>query len=72
MRAKFNCYSVMRITGGGEQSVLQAVTDDGTPENESFWNATPSGRLEISITNPAAQGFFSPGTAYYLDFTEAV
>lgn len=70
MRAKFNAYSVTNF-GSGESIVLQAVTDNDTPENERYHTATPSGKVEMGISNPAVLGFFTPGKSYYVDFTEA-
>ena len=39
--------------------------------NESWSKYTPSGQLQITITNPAAIDAFEKGKAYYLDFTPA-
>lgn len=44
------------------------VSDPGNP-NHAFWKATPTGNLEMTITNPAVFGFFVPGRSYFLDFT---
>ena len=71
MRAKFYVNSVTDFEGGTKQAQLRAVYDDGHPENNQFAKATPGGELSISIDNPAAQDFFVPGQAYYLDFTKA-
>lgn len=71
MRAKFVVQSFTQYTGGGRQFALSAVTDDGTPENERYNTATPSGTLSITITNPAVVDFLEVGKAYYLDFTQA-
>lgn len=40
-------------------------------EDHAFWNATPYGRLEISIQNAHAAELFTAGESYYLDFTPA-
>lgn len=45
-------------------------TQEGT-ENRSFSEATPSGELEILVTNPAAAGFFELGAEYYVTFEKA-
>jgi hypothetical protein len=37
--------------------------------NESWSKYTPSGQLQMSITNPAAIDKFEKGKAYYIDFT---
>ncbi len=37
--------------------------------NETWSKYTPSGKLEMAVTNPAAIDKFAIGKAYYLDFT---
>lgn len=37
--------------------------------NHAFWKATPTGNLEMTITNPEVFDFFVPGRSYFLDFT---
>ncbi len=72
VRAKFVCSSVTRFAYPGQvQVVLSPVMDSKTPENKSFWDATPNGKLDMTITNPAAGEQFEPGKSYYLDFTPA-
>jgi hypothetical protein len=39
--------------------------------NKTWSKYTPSGQLQITITNPAAIDAFEKGKAYYLDFTPA-
>ena len=73
IRAKFECWGV-QVDEYGEHITLNAVygTDDvDNEENNQFAEATPSGRLDMQITNPAAKGFFEQGKTYYLDFTES-
>ena len=43
--------------------------DEG--ENKKFWDATPSGSLQLGVVNPETWEHFVLGTAYYLDFTPA-
>lgn len=75
VRAKFIVQSVTDHNTGTSgdtmrQAKLTAVTrDDGDPED--FWKYTPAGELNITISNPAAAEQFTPGKAFYLDFTEA-
>lgn len=78
MRAKFQIQEVKAwgepVTG--EQLTLIAVTSkpfdpDGNSEDNSFSRWTPSGKLEMSITNPNLLGIFKQGQKFYLDFTEA-
>ena len=53
--------------------VLSPVHGNGDPnhENAKFWNATPSGRLELGTINPEAWEQFELGKEYYIDFTPA-
>lgn len=37
--------------------------------NRAFWQATPTGSLEMQINNPAMLDVFKPGRTYWLDFT---
>jgi hypothetical protein len=71
VRAKFIYESIKEYAYGGRELSFLAVYDDGTPENQRFSKATPSGRLTMSVDNPPAAAFFILGKEYYLDFTEA-
>lgn len=70
IRAKFRCTSVTEHEGidKTKQYVFVAATDG--EENKSWSKWTPSGKLEMSVTNPDAQKF-EPGKSYYLDFSPA-
>jgi hypothetical protein len=39
--------------------------------NHAFWQATPTGSLEMQINNEQVFDFFRPGKSYWLDFSEA-
>jgi hypothetical protein len=68
LRAKFQC--VKKEHPGGIK--LSAVySEDAEHENKKFWQATPSGELEMWITNEETAKFFELGAEYYLDFTPA-
>jgi len=74
VRAKFRCNTAVPLgdatdTRAPRSFKFNAVTDDGTPENERYHTATPWGSLELSVDNPAVS--VEPGRAYYLDFTPA-
>lgn len=69
MRAKFHTESVTNYAGGNTSVVLSPVSKGASDENTQFWQYTPSGKLEMFITNPSATQFFEPGKDYYLDFT---
>jgi len=44
---------------------------DGSDENNTFANWTPSANLSMSITNPALLGKLKAGDTFYVDFTPA-
>lgn len=69
IRAKFKCVEIRKYEGV-EQPVLRPVYGDGE-ENKAFSAATPSGELNMWITNQAAFGKFVIGKSYYIDVTEA-
>ena len=46
---------------------LSAEYDQSNPEDQRFQTATPTGRLEMEIDNPARIDFFKPGESYYID-----
>lgn len=76
VRAKFRCTrkaQVRSASGYGspgpvdqEEVTLSAVMGD---ENKKWSRYTPSGHLEMTITNPVALARFEVGKDYYLDFT---
>lgn len=75
-RSKFICQSVMNTKYAGGEShtvILTPVTpynSDGE-ENKTFWDATPSGEIKLTITNKSAVDVFQPGKKYYVDFIPA-
>ena len=44
---------------------------DPQHENKAFWEATPSGSIELNINNPEAVKEYELGKEYYVDFTLA-
>ena len=44
---------------------------EGSGDNASFWEATPSGELQMWVKNQQAVARFVEGQAYYIDFTPA-
>lgn len=82
VRAKFRVDSVKEQAWGKppgivtkhwtiEMSPVVKDSDDPYSENTHFWEATPSGKLEISTNNPKAAEAFKPGAEFYVDFTPA-
>jgi hypothetical protein len=54
----------------GVKVTLQPVYDsDPASPNHSFSRATPSGQVELTITNPAAFDQFIIGQTFDVDFT---
>lgn len=69
MRAKFRVLSVTQYDHS--EDVALTALYSGTPEDNQFAEATPSGKLEMMISAAGARGYFVPGRAYYLDFSPA-
>jgi len=69
VKAKFHCEQVTRTEWGAEVPKFRAVYT-GTPEDNSYSQATPSASMELTVTNPAVHGFFVPGKEYYLQITQ--
>lgn len=69
IKAKFNCETVLKSMYG-EQVAMSPVVS-GSEENKSFSEYTPSGKLELMITNKDVYGAFVPGKQYYLTIEEA-
>lgn len=65
-RAKFYVFSKTE-TMEGYQVLLQAVTKT-SPENETFWKYTPTGKVEMFIRKEAGD-LFDVGKEYYVDFS---
>lgn len=83
-RAKFKCDSINRsgyskIVDGKPVKVemrtvrLTPVYGNGDPnhENTRFWEASPSGQIELGCVNLAAAEMFDIGKEYYVDFSPA-
>lgn len=71
MRAKMKCSYVTNHDGGNETVKLFAVYGADGTANASWSKATPSGSVELTISNPEAKGHFTPGKEYFVDFHEA-
>jgi hypothetical protein len=73
VRAKFKCDRAEKYFSGDDECVtvyFNAVIDD-SPENASWSKWTPSGQLQMTISNPALLEHFVPGKEYFLDIAEA-
>jgi hypothetical protein len=67
VRAKF--VVVQKSEDGKDIRLLPVV--DGSEENKSFFEATPSGEINLNIVNQAASKELENGVEYYVDFTKA-
>ena len=75
VRAKFFVSSINHVgTPGSDPYATVTLSPvfggygDGK-DNESWSKYTPSGKIEMSITNPKAIDAFAIGKAYFVDFT---
>lgn len=70
--AKFVCNSV--TPKDGDQTLMQAsAVTSGSEENKSLSRWTPSGNLDLWISNETeAKNFFIQGKEFYLTFSEEI
>lgn len=68
LKCKFHCNSIITDTYSEEAklSAIYARNEAENKEDNQFSEATPSGNLNIQVSNPDAKGFFKPGIEYYL------
>jgi hypothetical protein len=60
-------YGTQHGANAGGTVKLNPVYGD-TPENKAFFNSTPSGLIELSVSQQALD-MFELGRVYYVDFT---
>ena len=53
------------------RTVIMLPVGGTSEENKKFWDASPSGRLELGTINPEAWEQLKLGEEYYIDFTHA-
>lgn len=73
VRAKFKVTTKAPAAGGvvGAIGLSPVYSTDPNHENKTFWDATPSGKVELYISNPVAFAQFDLDAEYYIDFTKA-
>lgn len=71
-KARLTVQTVTRQLGGDELVLMPVYSSDPDDPNHSFSQATPSGKVELYVSNPALVGTFEPGKVYDVDFTEYV
>jgi hypothetical protein len=67
VRCKFE---VIKNDGGGTV-VMEPRYDPFIEEDARFRRYTPTGRIELQMTNPRSREFMSLGKKLYVDFTNA-
>lgn len=71
VRAKFQCNSINKSPDNSTAVVnMMAVTTDSA-ENETWSKYTPSGQLQMVISNPVAAEQFEQGKEYFIDIAPA-
>lgn len=70
VKAKFQVQLITKHQGGA-QTVSMAPVIGGSDENKSWSQYTPSGKLEMYITNPDAYNQFEPGDEFYVTLEKA-
>lgn len=72
VRAKIKCEEEVRYASlQNRRYTFGAVySNEPNSENAAFWTATPSLKLEMTVSNPNAWPFLEVGKKYYLDFIE--
>ena len=70
IRAKMKVES-LELHGDGGGSVRMTPVTSGSPENESFFKWTPSGKLELGTVNKAVMDQLELGAEMYIDISPA-
>lgn len=75
VRAKFHVTGIEDTKDADGAVTARRVTllpvYSDSEENRTFWEATPSGALEMTITNKQAFEQFERDQVFYIDFTPA-
>lgn len=70
IKAKVNVGVVHKTTYSENVEMAPVYSSDKEDPNFSYSQATPSGKIELCITNEGAHGFFKPGKKYLVTFEE--
>lgn len=78
VRAKFFVTEIKHTCSNSPGETFATITmapvyqgKDGKPANAEWSKYTPSGKLEMCVTNPAAVEKFEVGKSYFIDFSPA-
>jgi hypothetical protein len=71
IRAKFVVESIKQDQWNRDARTVRLAPqyDTSIPEDQRFFNATPSGSMEMLINNPAVLKELTLGRKFYIDFT---
>ena len=69
VRAKFTVISIEEFVGCRVVKLAAVYSSDSKSPNYTWSKATPTGKLEMTITNPAAYTQFAVGREYFLEVT---
>ena len=69
-RCKFTVESVQDFGNNNRKMRLVTKYDEAlSKEDQAFSKYTPSGNMEVTITNPNVFDIFKPGAVVYVDIT---
>lgn len=76
VRAKFHVVEIDKLCNSYDSNevvhrIILNPVSHGSAENKQFWEATPSGHIEMTVRNSAVKDFFVLGESYYVDFNQA-
>lgn len=69
IRAKFMVSDLTSHHWGGVTVKLKPHYDETVPEDQRFYDATPTGSLEMLVNNPRALEELKLGEFFYIDLT---
>jgi len=69
IRSKFQLQEIRQNSYNKEQRtyIFSCIYDQSIPEDQRFYVATPTGRLEITVNNPVVIDQWKLGEYYYFD-----
>ncbi len=68
-RCKFTCIEKTGNEWGSHIKMIPVYS--ASEENKKFFEATPSGMIELGVVNPEAAKQFEQGKEYYIDISPA-
>jgi hypothetical protein len=82
VRAKFKVTSITTMMGSRKgddgkyvpaeaRSIKLIPVIGGSPENDSFFQSTPTGEINLGVLNEEAWPYFELNGEYYVDFSSA-